>query len=128
MILIAIRGETIKYSSREKRESLKQENQLEEDIKKIEHDISENLENTTPEIFITLNEKKNQLHEIRNHKLEGVMLRSRCRYEDLGEKPTAYFLNLEKRNFTNKVITKIIDDDKEYTSTEEILNCQKKIL
>ena len=54
------------------------------------------------------------------------MLRSRCRYEDLGEKPTAYFLNLEKRNFTNKVITKIIDDDKEYTSTEEILNCQKR--
>ena len=126
MILIAIWGETIKYSSRKKRESLKQENQLEEDIKKIEHDISENLENTTPEIFITLNEKKNQLHEIRNHKLEGVMLRSRCRYEDLGEKPTAYFLNLEKRNFTNKVITKIIDDDKEYTSTEEILNCQKR--
>ena len=52
------------------------------------------------------------------------MLRSRCRYEDLGEKPTSYFLNLEKRNFTNKVITKIIDDDKEYTSTEEILNSQ----
>ena len=44
------------------------------------------------------------------------MLRSRCRYEDLGEKPTSYF--------TNKVITKIIDDDKEYTSTEEILNSQ----
>ena len=52
------------------------------------------------------------------------MLRSRCRYEDLGEKPTSYFLNLKKRNFTNKVITKIIDDNKEYTSTEEILNSQ----
>ena len=52
------------------------------------------------------------------------MLRYRCRYEDLGEKPTSYFLNLEKRNFTNKVITKIIVDDKEYTSPEEILNSQ----
>ena len=58
--------------------------------------------------------KKEQLYEIRKHILEGVMLRSRCRYEDLGEKPTSYFLNLEKRNFTNKVITKIIDDDKEW--------------
>ena len=67
---------------------------------------------------------KKQLYEIRKHKLEGVMLRSRCRYEDLGEKPTSYFLNLEKRSFTNKVITKIIDDNKEYTSTEEILNSQ----
>ena len=80
---------------------IKQETQLEEDIKKIEHDTSENLENTNSEKLISLNEKKkNQLYEIRKHKLEGVMLRSRCRYEDLGEKPTSYFLNLEKQNFT----------------------------
>ena len=125
MILVAIRGETIKYSSRKKKESIKQEIQLEEDIKKIEHDISENLGNTKPEKILSLNGKKDQLQEIRKHKLEGVMLRSRCRYEDLGEKPTSYFLNLEKRNFTNKVITKIIEEDKEYTSTEEILNSQK---
>ena len=124
MILVAIRGETIKYSSRRKKESVKQETQLEEDIQKLEHDISENLENTNSDKITSLNEKKKQLYEIRKHKLEGVMLRSRCRYEDLGEKPTSYFLNLEKRNFTNKVITKIIDDDKEYTSTEEILNSQ----
>ena len=124
-ILVAIRGETIKYSSRKKKESIKQEIQLEEDIKKIEQDISENLGNTKPEKFLSFNGKKDQLQEIRKHKLEGVMLRSRCRYEDLGEKPTSYFLNLEKRNFTNKVITKIIEEVKEYTSTEEILNSQK---
>ena len=54
------------------------------------------------------------------------MLRSRCRYEDLGEKPSSYFFNLEKRNFTNKVITKIIESDgHESLSTEEILNSQK---
>ena len=125
MIFVAIRGETIKYSSRKKKESIRQETQLEEDIKRIEHDISEKLENTKSEKIFSLNEKKNQLHELRKHKLEGVMIRSRCRYEDLGEKPTSYFLNLEKRNFTNKLITKLIDGDKEYTSTEEILNCQK---
>lgn len=55
------------------------------------------------------------------------MLRSRCRYEDLGEKPTSYFLNLERRNFTNKVITKIIaEDEQEFTNTDEILDQQKK--
>lgn len=42
MIFVAIRGETIKYSSRKKKESIRQETQLEEDIKRIEHDISEN--------------------------------------------------------------------------------------
>ena len=44
----------------------------------------------------------------------------------LGKKPSSYFLNFEKRNFTNKVITKIIEDNgQESLSTEEILNSQK---
>ena len=51
------------------------------------------------------------------------MIRSRCRYEDLGEKPSSYFFNLEKRNFTNKIITKLIENDgQECLTTEEILN------
>ena len=44
MILLAIRGETIKYSSRKKKEKIKQERQLEEEIWKLENKISENLE------------------------------------------------------------------------------------
>lgn len=54
------------------------------------------------------------------------MLRSRSRYEDLGEKPTKYFLQLENRNYTNKVINKLIDENgNELTSTKEILKCQQ---
>ena len=75
-----------------------------------------------------LENKKNRLNKIRKHKIEGVMIRSRYRYENLGEKPSSNFLNLEKRNFTNKVITKIIEDNgQESLSTEEILNSQKNI-
>ena len=58
-----------------------------------------------------LENKKNRLSEIRKHKIEGVMKRSRCRYEALGENLQVTFLNFEKRNFTNKVITKIIEDN-----------------
>ena len=55
--------------------------------------------------------------------MEGVMLRSRCRYEELGEKPSGYFLNLENRNFMDKVITKLIDSDgNEYRNSDDILN------
>ena len=44
----------------------------------------------------------------------------------LGKKPSNYFLNFEKRSFTNKVITKIIENNgQESLSTEEILNSQK---
>ena len=53
------------------------------------------------------------------------MLGSRSRYEDLGEKPTRYVFNLEKRNYTSKVIHKLIDEDgDEFTETPDILKCQ----
>ena len=45
---------------------------------------------------------------------------------DLGEKPTNYFFNLENRNYTSKVINKLIYDDIEYTKTNDVLNCQKQ--
>ena len=126
MILLGIRGETIKYSSRKKKEKIKQEKQLEEEISKLERIISEKLEEVKIEQINSLEEKKARLQEIRKSTIEGVMIRSRCRYEDLGEKPSSYFFNLEKRNFTNKVITKIIGDDgHESLTTDEILDSQK---
>ena len=65
------------------------------------------------------------LYDIQKDKIEGMMLRSRSRYEDLGEKPTQYFLNLEKRNYTSKVIHKLVNEDGEkFTKTPDILNCQ----
>ena len=49
------------------------------------------------------------------------MLRSRCRYEELGEKPSGYFLNLENRNFMDKVMSKLIDNNgEEYINTADI--------
>ena len=124
MIILGVRGETIKYSSRKKKEKTKEEKQLESDILKIEKNISE--KSVSQEQIKTLEDKKTRLHELRKNTIEGVMLRSRCRYEDLGEKPSSYFFNLEKRNFTNKVITKIIETDgHESCLTEEILNSQK---
>ena len=54
------------------------------------------------------------------------MLRSKCRYQDLGEKPTNYFFILENRNFTSNVINKLVEDGVEYTNTEDILKCQKR--
>ena len=71
-------------------------------------------------------QKQNQLINVRNEKIGGIMLRLKCRYMDLGEKPTNYLFNLENRNYTSKVIHKLIYDDIEYTKTNEVLNCQKQ--
>ena len=123
---MVIRGETIKYSSRKKTESIREELKLEEEITKIEENINNNnlLDTDANELNI-LEDKKTRLQEIRQKKLEGVILRAKCRYED--EKPTKYFLSLESRNFTSKVITKLTNSDGEnYTNTNDILHYQKK--
>ena len=99
MILLMIRGETIKYSTRKKKEREKLQKQLEEEITKLEKNVTENFQHLTQEDFDLLEEKKLRLYDIRRNIIEGVMVRSRCRYQELGEKPTSYFFNLEKRNY-----------------------------
>ena len=122
-----IRGNSIKYSSFRKRKKNEEENNLEKEIKKIENKIIANLDDISEEQFQHLDQKKFRLNEIRNEKLEGVLLRSRTRYEDLGEKTKNYFFTLENRNYTNQVITKLIDENgSEFTKTKDVLNCQKR--
>ena len=120
-----IRGNTIKYSSFKKKQQKQQEIKLEQEIKILEDEVNANFLNMTEENLNDLENKKSSLNEIQKEKIEGVMLRSRSRYEDLGEKPTRYFFNLEKRNYTSKVIHKLIDEDgNEFTETPDILKCQ----
>ena len=121
-----IRDNTIKYSSDKKKKRLKEEKTLEEDIKRFENELYENGININNQTVANLVQKQNQLINVRNEKIEGVMLRSKCRYMDLGEEPTNYFFNLENRNYTSKVINKLIYNDIEYTKTNEVLNCQKQ--
>ena len=92
-----IRGNTIKYSSIRKKNNLKEENTLENDISKLESEINENFANIDVDKLEIVSQKKAALIELRKSKIEGVMLRSKCRYQDLGEKPTKIFFNLEKR-------------------------------
>ena len=125
-LLLMIRGNTIKYSSfKKKQQQQQQEKQLEQEIKIIEDEVNTNFINMSDEILDNLETKKTMLYDIQKDKIEGMMLRSRSRYEDLGEKPTQYFFNLEKRNYTSKVIHKLVNEDgEEFTKTPDILNCQ----
>ena len=126
-ILLMIRGETIKYSSFKKKQKNEQEINLDREIKELEERVQNNLNSISMEDITLLNNKKEKMEEIRKTKLEGVMLRSRCHYEDLGEKPTKYFLNMENRNYQDKVINNLIDENgEEIFKTKDILEAPKK--
>ena len=121
-----VRGETIKYSSYRKKQITEQEVTLEREIKQLEEQVLNNLNDISMDEILLLNDKKEKLEEIRKIKMDGVMLRSRCCYEDLGEKPTKYFLNLENRNYQDKVINHLIDENgEEIYKTKDILEAQK---
>ena len=58
-----------------------------------------------------LNEKTKNLETLIETKTARVMLRSKAVWVEHGEKNTKYFLNLEKRNYNKKVITKLKKSD-----------------
>ena len=64
---------------------------LEKEIEQLEQEINNNLLCTDYNNMQILEQKKNSLINIRRNKIEGAMLRSKCRYQDLGEKPSKYF-------------------------------------
>ena len=67
----------------------------------------------TEEALNTLKTKKSILNDIQKEKIQEMMLRSRSRYEDLGKKPTRFFLS-RKRNYTSKVIHKLVKGGRIY--------------
>ena len=55
--------------------------------------------------------------------MDGLIIRTKANWIENGEKPSKYFCSLEKRNFVNKNIVKVVNDKNEsVTNQEEILN------
>lgn len=59
-----------------------------------------------------------ELDELLNFEVQGRILRSGARWVDLGEKPSAYFLNLEKHNHNKKTIIRLEDPQTGDTSSD----------
>ena len=100
VLLVEIRGKTISYASFKTKETNKLEDNLNTEINK--------LGNSTNNIDFDLLDEKKELENIRKKKMEGILIRSRTKWIDEGEKSNKYFCNLENRNFISKSITKIV--------------------
>ena len=72
-----------------------------------EYDKTHN-ENTLREIESI----QEEIEAINRHRAKGCMIRSKARWVEEGEKNTAYFLSLEKRNYDNKNISHLQLSDK----------------
>ena len=102
-----------------KKKSRKCEEKLEIEINKLESDLghSGDTRNTLEE----LEYKKSCLEDLRKQKIEESVLRSKLNWMEFGEKPSKFFLNLEKRNFINRQMKKLIDEEGNAIQDKNIL-------
>ena len=63
--------------------------------------------------LVLLEAKKEELRLPRKQKLEGMIVRSKIKWIQEGERPSKYFCHLEKRNFVQKHSSFIEKEDGE---------------
>ena len=127
VMLCQLRGSIISFAKRISREKRKEENSLEVDIEKLilEIDTCESfshIEVLNRELY-----KKQAIYEdLRENRMRGHMVRSRSEITANWEKPSKYFLNLEKKPYINKTILELSTEDGEkVTDPKKILKLQE---
>ena len=108
ILLMDIRGMTISYSSYKKKKKIERKNQIEKEVLRLQEAYQNTGEDQRTNVRIL--ELNNELEQIRNEELKGLFIRSNVRWIEHGEKPTKYFCALGKRNYTNKNISSLVDD------------------
>ena len=91
MILLHLRGKLISYASYKKKISAEKEKRLEEEINRLDDEKFNNPLDF--DIIEQLEQKHKELEDARKQKIEGLMIRSRSRWYEMGEKTTKYFCN-----------------------------------
>ena len=110
VLVLNIRTETITYSIRKRKQLIREEQALNRAIEQLEQRMSSS---PSAETAGQLTEKQKLLEEHREVRMRGNITRSRVKWFEEAERSTKYFLNLEKRNYVNKLIPCIETEDGE---------------
>ena len=119
-LLMELRGKSISFSSYKKKAADKKEKELISNIESLESNLTDTNLNEIENL-------KEELYRIRKNKMEGVLVRARAKIIEDDEKPTNFFCNLEKYNYTSKIVSKLeTNDGKIITDQFDILNETKR--
>ena len=118
VMLVQIRGLIIDFAKKKKKREIQREKELITQITRLEENMQLNVEQL--EIL------KIELASLREDRIKGAQIRARSLKLNEGEKPSSYFLSLEKANYINKTMLEIHDlQDKLINNREGILQAQK---
>ena len=116
-MLMIIRGETVKYSKVKAKRS--KEKELIAQINSAASTIFS--KSRSEECVSGLRTCKEQLEKFRKPIINGLIVRSRTRWHDDVEKPSKYFLSLEKRNAMKKNVPILTLGEQNITRASKIL-------
>ena len=124
-----VREYSIAYSKQKQKAMRSEEEFLEERLKTLDEELDELCnDDETLEVDTLQNEREritSKLRDIDKYRTEGLILRSRCRWYEEGEKSNKYFLRLLARNKTKTTMNRLVTEEgKEITDQCEILKKQ----
>ena len=115
MILLEVRSKSISFSSALKKKENVLVKTLEKEIKILEdRDASGNYDD--------IQSKQTELKSIRETKLRGMLIRSKARWIEHGERASNYFCNLENRHFVSKRMASLIDKHNNEITNYDLIN------
>ena len=107
----------------QKKQTRKQEETIENEILKLQQNISETSDHEKIETLkISIQEKKDTLEKITEKRIQGLILRSKADTVEHGEKNSKYFASLEKKRSEAKIISRLKIDNTTNTNQKEILS------
>ena len=117
----SIRTETLEYCKEKAKLEKHRERVLEKQIDEYEKKLIEE----GSEHYNTYLALKSEWENVQKVKTNGIILRSKAKWVENGEKNTKYFLNLEKRNYNIKYIKCLVThENKTINDPNEILKAQ----
>ena len=121
LIKMEIRSYTIKYTKQKSFQLRQRERELQETLKRLDNRLCNlGLDSLDLDNYAKLKEELENIYKVKG---ERSIFRCKARWREQGEKPTKYFLNLEKRNYNRKIIAELkVEDDKILVDEKEILN------
>ena len=114
-IKLRIRTDSIQYSSRKKRCNNNALLALNKRLTRLEYEFQQNPNNEDRDIIKLI---KQDISDLLQKQINGMVMRSKCDWQEHGEKPSTFFLSLEKKNFNNKTIKRLRLPDGNITMDE----------
>ena len=111
-----MRSVTIKYSIERAKQRRIYENTLIDKLSTLENDYTRN---PSDSLLVIIQSCRDELDLLYEQKTYGAIIRSRANWFENGEKNSQYFLNLEKRNNKQKLITKIYNENGDTVSSSK---------